>query len=203
MLGNSTHFGCSSSIPKHEDRHRRLRYIKAGVGRRKVGRAKTKELEDKRKLELLGIRGYVLLTLVLVQRCSQGFSAYCSVITIKIRSLDPERTDDDGVAESLAWIGVNEHTRQIFRPDVATEEVAQAAAEYIDELKRRINDLCDEFNFVVDKPEFDSVQKIERVTHHYRRLVAGYHQVVELVEPGERSLAAALEDEMIIFEGQR
>lgn len=45
----------------HGDRHRRLRYVNKGVGRRKVGRDKARDIKEKRNRELQGTRGYVVV----------------------------------------------------------------------------------------------------------------------------------------------
>lgn len=133
----------------------------------------------------------------------QSFSLYHSVMAIKSPSIDPARTHEDALAESIAWNGITERTHHVFRPSNDAQDVAQEIMAYTEELQSRIQDLREEFYYVADKPEVDTVQKMERVTHHYRRLIAGYHQAVELIRQGEFSLATALEDGMVILEGQR
>lgn len=100
-------------------------------------------------------------------------------------------------------MNISERRAAVFNAYRDTEGTSQAVVAYANELKRKIDDLRDEYFFVVDKPEFDTVEKIERVTHHYRRLIAGYHQFVELLDQGPRSIEAAIDDEMIVLEGQR
>lgn len=91
----------------------------------------------------------------------------------------------------------------IFRPEQFPEDIEEAQVAYINNLQVKIDTLVTNAQEVIDSPQTLSTTQLRRITHHYRRLVAGHHQIRDLVQQGKDAFTAAIEDEVIILEGQR
>lgn len=91
----------------------------------------------------------------------------------------------------------------IFGSSQSSEDIKNACLAYAQNLEVKINQLVAEAQEAVDSPDTLSTTQLRRISHHYQRLVAGHHQMRDLVIQGKSAIEAAIEDEVIILEGQR
>lgn len=101
------------------------------------------------------------------------------------------------------WEDIHRKINHIFRPEQHPEDIEEARVAYIDDLQAVVDRLIADAQEAIDSPKTLSTGNLRRITHHYRRLVAGHHQIRDLVQQGKDAVDAAIEDEVIIFEGQR
>lgn len=120
-------------------------------------------------------------------------SVYESGIAIKSRSPDERHTQIDALVESTHWQDINRRLFEIKNSDYTPEQIQVNYLEYIQELEVKPDQVV--------RDAKDAVPTADEYGH--QRFVARYHQIIDLLEQGKEALEAAIEDEVIILEGQR
>lgn len=69
------------------------------------------------------------------------------------------------------------------------------------ELQEEIEEAREELEKIRQATNTARTQDLEVVKHRYRRSIAGYDQVIELLQQGTGALRAAMRDGLIIFDG--
>lgn len=108
--------------------------------------------------------------------------------------------------EQLIWEAMGEclcHIYNLSDPDAMKDERTSYINKLEKTLQSEVQDAA-EFLASVDKTSrsFDA-DEFETQAHAYRRRVAGYHQILDLLKQGKHAYAAAMKDQVVIFRGHR
>ncbi|KAI0040343.1 hypothetical protein FA95DRAFT_1611863 [Auriscalpium vulgare] len=159
------------------DYQNKYNYVKR-TGRRKMGKVQRRREECRRRAMVNSTR-----------------KPYSNSFTVKdINSHDPLRTPLMANEERLVTRECIQ-VRGILRSDgteLDDEHYVQAIRARLDEA------LCEARSYLRDTEDVDVVQ-----VHRYRRRIAGYSQIIELVEQGSDAEHYACLDESYIFSGRR
>lgn len=103
--------------------------------------------------------------------------------------------------ENMCWEMVSKSLYDIFQKTKAAGRQA-ACDEYERELRAQLDEEIKDAHEAIAAEEPRSAM-LAVVKHRHRRYVAGHHQMLQLMQQGEQAIQAAMEDNIIIFEGHR
>lgn len=135
-------------------------------------------------------------------RLSLSPSLYFTPIALKLfDKRDPAQDREARMYEGMCWEMASKALYHIYQKTKPAERQA-ACDEYVRELKAQLKEEIRDAREAIaaEKPRSAA---LEVVKHRHRRYVAGHHQMLELMQQGEQAIQAAIEDEVIIFEGHR
>lgn len=196
MLGTHRH-------REERQQYRTSQYFVQAIGRRKISKAARAQAELEKRDVLEGSR--MCVTPFITLRVSTNArlplnSAYNSEIVARRGLLDPERTNDMALTERALIASLNE--QEATFKSVCREYWLVA---YVDWVQRRIGERVQETLDTISSFQDRSLKRWDQDTveniHEQRRIIAGYHQELELCSLEDRIYEQITRDNMYILEG--
>lgn len=103
--------------------------------------------------------------------------------------------------EDMCWNLLSRALYRIYQKTTpGSQERQEACSAQICELKAQLDEELHEAREAIAAEKHNS-STFNQIKHRHRHFVAGYHQMWELMQQGEQAIQAAMEDEVIIFQG--